>query len=543
MVSEEQLALAKKPVRPLRKLQLMPMDGMVDHSYDVGPFKASVEVKEFHTGTNLNERLKSQAGILDGTTQGAELKAKVSDNGLTLKGRVADANPYSVIDTKEHELQATFFVDYKKLEAKIAPDISRVMDAAIAAARRRVVFEVAKSEAEMKKELKARQPIADMPKFNKNAQADPEQSKALQLKLAQAKKGDLPGSKNSLRQFELALEQSKNSHAVIPAETQKQISDAEAAEKLKAAQNAWPKFPKMPGLPELGSLPKFPALPQAGIPKLPGFPQVSGIPKLPSFPQVSGIPKLPEIPSHASTKSEPPVVPETAQANKIKFPTLPKNNMPGIPSTSIALNTKTPALAAPDIDDAVRKMNEELTKAKLNLPPETNVDAQLSHARDNAQATVKRVQPAMDTVLTYLRHVDAPKTSSSDPVLEPKEDEATVLKWDEWHAKFASMAKDPILRNVSKLENPKGDDTVEITVKADKTLTVKVVKASSTDFDRAILQAYESLNGNAALQFPSGSRRSSVSFQIDNKHTGEGIPSAVKSETATGDNEVVRHHR
>ncbi len=511
MLSGQSLALAKKP--PVRRmLKLMPMDNMVDHSYDIGPFKGSVETKQFLTGTTLNDRLKSQAGILDGTTQGAELKAKVSDNGLMLKGRVADANPYSVIDTKEHEIQATFFVDYHKLEAKIAPDISRVMDAAIAAARRRVAFEVAKSEAEMNRELKARQPIKDMPKLNNIGQADPEQSKALQLKLAQAKKGDLPGSQNSMRQFEFALAQSKNSHAQIPEEQQKQIAAADAAEKAK---NAWPKFPKMPGIPDLGALPKFP-----------GFPQVSGSPKMP-----------------AADKSEPPVVPQIAQANRLKFPSIPTSNSPKIPSTSIALTSKTPAVASPDLGDAVRKMNEEIARAKLGLPPETSVDAQLSHAKDNAQAVVKKAQPAMDTVLTYLRHVDAPKTLSANSAPEPKEDEATVLQWDKWHANFASLAKGPILKNVSHLENPKGDDTVEITVKADKTLSVRVVKASSTEFDKAILQAYESLNGSASLQFPPGSRRSSISFQIDNKHSGDGIPSAVKSETTTGDSEIVRHRR
>jgi hypothetical protein len=210
---------------------------------------------------------------------------------------------------------------------------------------------------------------------------------------------------------------------------------------------------------------------------------------------------------------------------------------------------KTQAIGVPErstnstkLTQTEREMTAELARAQTKLPPSpSELDAKLADAKGRARTNVAAAEPGLDAVLTHVRPL-AGTTFPSVPKSVSPGDTYDVVPWDEWHARFASLANDPILKNVSKTKKTTGFDTVQITVWRDHRLEAKLTKASSGDFDQAILQAYKSLTGNPGLAFPKNSHRQSITFLIDNEHKGVGAPSSVQSQTSVGDREVFRYH-
>ncbi len=194
-----------------------------------------------------------------------------------------------------------------------------------------------------------------------------------------------------------------------------------------------------------------------------------------------------------------------------------------------------------------QQMADQLVKARLQLPPQSELDTQIALARKQAEASVSHAQPAMDAIMTNLRSVPNIDTKTaatlSTPDVSAELDTSSIIKWDEWHARFAQLARDPILNAVAKSGNPSGANTVQITVRRNHQLAVLLTQPGNAAFDRAIVQAYQSLDGSAALEYPTGSRRNLITFLIDNKHIGTGVPLGVKSLTSVGDREILRTHR
>lgn len=183
---------------------------------------------------------------------------------------------------------------------------------------------------------------------------------------------------------------------------------------------------------------------------------------------------------------------------------------------------------------------------------ERELDTELSHARHKQQTVadeidrqkriarneVSAAQPGMDALLTTVRKITDVRMPASQELGNGGAASSYDILWDEWHARFARLARQPLLDALSKNANPSGVDTVSITVTRDHHLNVKVVKESNNNFDDAMLHAYNALDGNSGLEFPSGSLRSSVSFLIDNKHEVPGSASKVESVTSIGDKET-----
>jgi hypothetical protein len=148
--------------------------------------------------------------------------------------------------------------------------------------------------------------------------------------------------------------------------------------------------------------------------------------------------------------------------------------------------------------------------------------------------------------LTHIRRLPSPTVpteSGSAPAVDEDTDLKMTILWDAWHAQFADLARDPILKSVGKLNNPSGEDTVEITVTRNHHVFAHLSNpGKNKQFDDAILQSYQSLDGDPRLEYPPGSRRRSITFLIDNEHKEPGAPTAVKSQTTQGDKEVLHHH-
>ncbi|HEY9791940.1 MAG TPA: hypothetical protein V6D22_16155 [Candidatus Obscuribacterales bacterium] len=383
-------------------------------------------------------RPQNPAKLLRAQAKVVQLQA---DEGETvLRGKVAEEAPRSSITTLEHGLHAMFHLDLKKLEANLAPDLERQMDAQIAAARRKIAGDVQREEHQMQRELAMQHPRPDMPA------APPQLSSDLSKTVTKS------------------------------VERSKQMSHQESGAGEKRLLSELP-----PG-----------GAPGAVMPRVGGGGGGAMIP----------------VPLHAP-------------------------HAPGIPSNSSA-----------EVKDIEKQMQSELDSARNHVRNATpDLSRQIDTGTKLAGKTVTSAQPVMDAILTHLRKIPATSMPSPNTAVSAVLDSTKTIEWDAWHKQFAALARDPILRQVNKFHNPSGADTVEITVSADRHLAAKIVIAGPTKFDQAILQAYKSLDGNSGLAFPADSRRTSITFLIDNEHKGAGIPTGVDSQTSVGDKEVVHHQR
>jgi hypothetical protein len=357
-----------------------------------------------------------------------------------------------------------------------------MIESEIQSARLRSANEAERQEKLMQKELKARTPVPDIP----SAQS-PKNANATDLASAIAK----------------AAAKEKNSSL----NASKQLSQA-----LDKANSD-----KTPDLPKL--IAHAPSIPDS----------VSGSGPVVSIPGASGLPvSMPAIPSTNSSIVIPEVIAnkvpskqEAQKTNPLKLP-LPKHGIP----------------------DLRHQLSDELVKASIKKPDTNALVAEMQKAQKKADALAKGAQTAMDMVLTSLKKIpELHFQSTKQPALAEPADTVSVVQWDKWHAHFAELAREPILKYMNSAGNPSGEDTVEITISNTQQLSARIVKPGAHEFDQSMLQAYRTLDGNADLHFPEGSRRKTITFQIDNKHMGKGAPVGVKSKTSIGDQEVLRTKR
>lgn len=215
-------------------------------------------------------------------------------------------------------------------------------------------------------------------------------------------------------------------------------------------------------------------------------------------------------------------------------PVVPRTTGTGSPSPSQKIAVR----------NAEREMETQLAAANHHQSAATtDLNAELESARHQSQTTVRNAQPAMDAILTYLRKIPPADAQMAKAEARVPQDSSEVIAWDAWHAKFARLARLPLLNSISKAGNPSGQNTVEITVTPDHRVSAKVTTPGNAAFDRAVLNAYRSLNGNPELAYPSGSRRTSIAFLIDNEHKSAGTPTGVNSQTSIGDQEILHFHR
>jgi hypothetical protein len=383
--------------------------------------------------------LKAETAILHGGAKTVDLSARAK--GSLLRGGATKNELRTTISTREHGLKPRFLVDLHELTAKSAPEISRLMESEIAAARQKMADNVTRQERLMDAKLQALSPKTDVPTVPLRTTASRSETTALESSVAQSKQNKQLDSRQASQQMIAALSHARESRETMPV-----------------------------------------------------------------------IPMAPHI-----------VPPTTKVAS---------------PTRMIPTTTKT------NTSDSERLMKAELAKSKEQVPSDSEVNAALTQARNKAQATVSQTQPALDTLLTSLRTIPTlriPSASKDEPA--GNGDTASVIEWDRWHAHFAKLARDPILKCLKKSGYPSGANTVEITVQADHKVSARLAKAANSGFDQAMLQAYKSLDRNPTLEFPTGSRRAAITFLIDNKHSGNGVPSEVKSQTSVGDKEILRSRR
>jgi hypothetical protein len=212
---------------------------------------------------------------------------------------------------------------------------------------------------------------------------------------------------------------------------------------------------------------------------------------------------------------------------------LPQMKSPGFPQS----NDITEKVKRSEIEMEAQLANAHRVAAQF--PSQTNPNSPDTNSR--MQINDLRPNPGIDAVLTQVRSLPVASFPSL-PKSNAPGDMSDVVPWDEWHARFAQIARGPILTNVSNAKHSSGADTVEITVWRNLRVDAKLTKPGSAEFDRAILNAYKSLSGNPGLSFPQHSRREKITFQVDNEHHGAGIPSSVQSQTKKGDKEIIQHH-
>lgn len=228
--------------------------------------------------------------------------------------------------------------------------------------------------------------------------------------------------------------------------------------------------------------------------------------------------------------------------------------MPGLTGNSARLEIplpkpgSVPRLSMPSIPKQDNRATEIAMKqelASIHPPAKSELSAQLAGATTQAKLSALKAQPGMSLVLTSLRKPQFVKMpGNTEEKQTPEQDRIETILWDQWHAKFTEASRTPILQALKQCGNPTGENCVEITVSSDKHMTVRIAQASkNATFDRAVLQAYRSLDGSPALKYPPGSRRSMLTFSIDVKHIGEGAPTSVKSQPSVGDTETVRKRK
>jgi hypothetical protein len=463
-------ALAK-----VQKRKLLKMEPIIDTSLVPKPSRFELQVN--HTQIIYPD---DPDKVLHGDSKIVDLTGEVKND--VLKGQALEEQLDSSVDTVEHDVKATFFVDLRKMAAKYAPDLNWMIESEIQSARLRSANEAERQEKLMQKELKARTPVPDIP----SAQS-PKNANATDLASAIAK----------------AAAKEKNSSL----NASKQLSQA-----LDKANSD-----KTPDLPKL--IAHAPSIPDS----------VSGSGPVVSIPGASGLPvSMPAIPSTNSSIVIPEVIAnkvpskqEAQKTNPLKLP-LPKHGIP----------------------DLRHQLSDELVKASIKKPDTNALVAEMQKAQKKADALAKGAQTAMDMVLTSLKKIpELHFQSTKQPALAEPADTVSVVQWDKWHAHFAELAREPILKYMNSAGNPSGEDTVEITISNTQQLSARIVKPGAHEFDQSMLQAYRTLDGNADLHFPEGSRRKTITFQIDNKHMGKGAPVGVKSKTSIGDQEVLRTKR
>lgn len=87
-----------------------------------------------------------------------------------------------------------------------------------------------------------------------------------------------------------------------------------------------------------------------------------------------------------------------------------------------------------------------------------------------------------------------------------------LLAWTKWHHQLSQA----IYGRWARLADAPGQATVRMTVNRDRSIQLVMVHTSGNqEFDRTLLEAIFSLNGNPGLTFPAGSQREQVTLESD----------------------------
>jgi hypothetical protein len=480
--------------------KLVPLKPIFDTS--VLPAASRFQFKIQHTDFAYPQE---QSALFHASAQVFTLHAQ--ENARVLTGRVADSA--SPLNTAEHGIKSVFHHDLFAMVPKIAPDLSRQLEAQIERSGRKLRGQLEKETPEMQRQLAARLPVTAIPAIPAGASmpAIPQLQGGVQIPAAASQ---VP----HLAPLATAIPSAPNLAAQVLAEQSRTKQVASDDLNRAKAQMQQALHPQKNG---------------SGIPS-------SG----------SGDGGAPQLLANAGGRGagEPPAMP-TAAALAPKVTDLDRERIQ--PRVDMPLDKPSLHQDLPRDSDVNGKLHipqgqikAEMATAGRLQASSNDVNAQLRKATDLAsQAT-----PQMAAIMTRVRRLPSPTVPELLAVaqklpMQTSGGDQTIL-WDAWHAKFAKLAQAPLISAFRKVGDPSGSDTVSITVSPDHRVAVKLTKQSNPKFDKAVMEAYRSLDRNPALAYPAGSLRSSVSFLVDNDHRAEGSVSTVKSQTTVGDKEV-RH--
>lgn len=368
------------------------------------------------------------------------VRLTADENSQMLRAKVTTTVRTTSISTVEHGMKPRFRLDLLALLPKIAPDISRQLDAQMADSQRKLAARLAADVPLMDQQLKAQRPKANVP--------------------------DVPGN---VPRPDLAaqIDASRVKVPVVPLQQQNNDAGNEMQAALARAKGGQP----MLGIPGGGS----------GSGLTPGLQQ-------------------------AAKQMQ-------AQMNAAKKRTVPTN-----------------------------EVDARLNQAKQRLIATNEVDARLRAAQQDLNGIVNRAKAQMDAITTEAHRLPPPvmPTTAIANFGEERVGQK-IIPWDAWHANFGKVAGAALLKAVNKAGNPSGVNVVSVKVLANHHLKVDLAKPSNPAFDKAILEAYRSLDGQPSLEYPAGSLRQSVTFLVDNKHAGNGVAGLVNSKTI--DDKEVQDYR
>ncbi len=198
------------------------------------------------------------------------------------------------------------------------------------------------------------------------------------------------------------------------------------------------------------------------------------------------------------------------------------------------------------IETEREKMRRQM-EADLRSNPQGNspyydkqMQGELARAQRLQSQEARRVRGELDAIMTAIR----PNPGSDQEVIGTiGAGPGKIISWDQWYANFTRAYEPLLIRAFRKYKDPAGSNTVSITVWPNHQLKVSVHQkelAKYDTFDRASVEAYSALNGNASLQFPIGSRRKQITFLIDNKHASGNPINGVESLPFSGDKELLQ---
>ena len=237
---------------------------------------------------------------------------------------------------------------------------------------------------------------------------------------------------------------------------------------------------------------------------------------------------------------------ELAYKKKAEVPISYGNVAVKAPNPAVAVPIQSDSLLAQldnEMTSARKDMQEQLAARRLAAPKNVSdeIRNELAHGRLLRNAELAEAKKQLAAVYMTMRRPAQLATEAQLRSIDRNGDAAALEKlisWDNWYAKIAKSSETRLLKSLSKYGSPSGANTISIAVWPNHHLVARLVKSSNALFDRATLEAYQSLDGDNVLQYPEGSKRDEIKFLIDNKHRSPNAVSSVDTKSCTGDNEV-----
>lgn len=167
-----------------------------------------------------------------------------------------------------------------------------------------------------------------------------------------------------------------------------------------------------------------------------------------------------------------------------------------------------------------------------------DVDARHKAKKEKQAHHDEEVAAALDRVRA--RPLPQTPATTTPPVGQQLTAAEEKLLWDAWYARLNDLLILALKHTMPSNGNPAGSNRVRVLVQADHHLHVSVIQGFDPTFDKAITEAYRSLDGKPELQFPAGTRRTKVEYEADHSQAVPAPVSRFDARAIKGDLEIVK---